>query len=77
MSSWRWTAIRDAGLPHPDGELLESFTDQAIDSERAASYFLQRWPSYKRIAGLTAFFSEWIELISNSKPYSSITQCSG
>jgi hypothetical protein len=69
-------AIRDADLPHPDGELLECFIDQAVDPEKAASYLLEKCPTDQHHAGLTAFLSEWIELVSACKPSSScITRC--
>ncbi|SPQ21779.1 a4c82a13-a3d1-47be-8447-19bb477f167b [Thermothielavioides terrestris] len=57
-------AIRDADLPHPHGPLLEAFVHEFVDNERAASYLLQRCSADPGSGGLTAFLTDWIELIS-------------
>jgi hypothetical protein len=60
-------AIRDADLPHPHGPLLEAFVHEFVDNERAASYLLQRCSADPGSGGLTAFLTDWIELISACK----------
>jgi hypothetical protein len=35
-------AIRQASLKHPDGPLLESFINDAVDRDRAAAFLLKR-----------------------------------
>lgn len=53
-------AIRMAELAHPDGPLLESFLENAADSEKAASHIMQIVSEVgDQLSGLTEFLRDW------------------
>ena len=62
--------VRDAGLPHPDGQFLETFLLGAVDRDRAAGYFLRRCLSPENGAGgvevqrVRELLSDWKFIIS-------------
>lgn len=52
--------IRNAELVHPDGPLLESFLENAADSDKAASQMMQRVSrDENKLSGLTEFLRDW------------------
>lgn len=53
-------AIRHAELAHPAGPLLESFLENAVDSNSAASHMLNRASEdAHQLLGLTEFLQDW------------------
>jgi hypothetical protein len=58
-------AIRQASLKHPDGPLLESFVDDAVDRDRAAAFLLERLrcdndtDTDTSKSNIVAFVSDW------------------
>ncbi|KAK3290932.1 kinase-like domain-containing protein [Chaetomium fimeti] len=55
-------AIRESGLEHPDGPLLESFVEQFADHDRAAAYLLNL-NTNTHMPDLRAFVEEWKRII--------------
>jgi hypothetical protein len=59
--------IRDAGLAHPGGALLECFIWEAVDKQQAARYLLEKCPPGQGNGRLAAFLDDWMRLISACK----------
>ncbi|KAK4132067.1 hypothetical protein BT67DRAFT_134483 [Trichocladium antarcticum] len=57
-------AIRESGLKHPDGQLLESFVEESADHDRAAAYLLN---TSTHTPDLRAFLVEWKHIIAMCK----------
>lgn len=53
-------AIRESGLKHPDGRLLESFVEDSANHDRAAAYLLS---TSAQTPDLRAFVEEWKRII--------------
>ena len=56
-------AIRESGLKHPDGRLLESFVENSANHDRAAAYLLNRVSTSTHTPDLGAFLAEWKRII--------------